>query len=185
MQSEIMPGKTAANSLAVLFYHAHRHIWASFLFPLVLLSCVMLWPNVSPQMHCSGLAWHPEVATQMVLASEDDRLPVIQMWDLRFASSPLRVLESHTRYEAYIEWCAPWYLPCWCLSWFVHPTSCCSLGRKAPLVLAISAAASAVSWLADQPALCHESLVFLELGTLKEAGPRIKLINKPTRLLKQ
>lgn len=49
------------------------------------------------QMHCSGLAWHPDVATQMVLASEDDRLPVIQVWDLRFASSPLRVLESHAR----------------------------------------------------------------------------------------
>ncbi|KAG8134337.1 hypothetical protein E2320_007461 [Naja naja] len=32
------------------------------------------------------------VATQMVLASEDDRLPVIQIWDLRFASSPLRIL---------------------------------------------------------------------------------------------
>ena len=52
------------------------------------------------QMHCSGLAWHPDVATQMVLASEDDRLPVIQMWDLRFASSPLRVLENHARYLA-------------------------------------------------------------------------------------
>jgi protein transport protein SEC31 len=36
----------------------------------------------------------------MVLASEDDRLPVIQMWDLRFASSPLRVLENHARYHA-------------------------------------------------------------------------------------
>lgn len=59
----------------------------------------MLWHDVILQMHCSGLAWHPDVATQMVLASEDDRLPVIQMWDLRFASSPLRVLESHTRYE--------------------------------------------------------------------------------------
>ncbi|XP_048159634.1 protein transport protein Sec31A isoform X13 [Corvus hawaiiensis] len=56
------------------------------------------------RMHCSGLAWHPEVATQMILASEDDRLPVIQMWDLRFASSPLRVLESHTRGILAIAW---------------------------------------------------------------------------------
>lgn len=48
-------------------------------------------------MHCSGMLWHPEVATQLVLASEDDRLPVIQMWDLRFATSPLKVLENHTR----------------------------------------------------------------------------------------
>uniref|UniRef100_A0A8B9PTV8 Protein transport protein Sec31A n=1 Tax=Apteryx owenii TaxID=8824 RepID=A0A8B9PTV8_APTOW len=56
------------------------------------------------RMHCSGLAWHPDIATQMVLASEDDRLPVIQMWDLRFASSPLRVLENHTRGVLAIAW---------------------------------------------------------------------------------
>lgn len=45
----------------------------------------------SNRMHCSGMAWHPEVATQLVLSSEDDRLPVIQIWDLRFATSPLSV----------------------------------------------------------------------------------------------
>ncbi|KAM4808814.1 protein transport protein Sec31A isoform 5-T5 [Rhinophrynus dorsalis] len=56
------------------------------------------------RMHCSGMAWHPDVATQMVLSSEDDRLPVIQMWDLRFASSPLRVMESHTRGILAIAW---------------------------------------------------------------------------------
>ncbi|XP_011354668.1 protein transport protein Sec31A isoform X11 [Pteropus vampyrus] len=58
----------------------------------------------SNRMHCSGLAWHPDVATQMVLASEDDRLPVIQMWDLRFASSPLHVLENHARGILAIAW---------------------------------------------------------------------------------
>ncbi|XP_016068560.1 PREDICTED: protein transport protein Sec31A isoform X1 [Miniopterus natalensis] len=56
------------------------------------------------RMHCSGLAWHPDVATQMVLASEDDRLPVIQVWDLRFASTPLRVLENHARGILAIAW---------------------------------------------------------------------------------
>ncbi|XP_054583759.1 protein transport protein Sec31A isoform X2 [Eptesicus fuscus] len=56
------------------------------------------------RMHCSGLAWHPEVATQMVLASEDDRLPVVQVWDLRFASTPLRVLENHARGILAIAW---------------------------------------------------------------------------------
>nr|XP_006198266.1 protein transport protein Sec31A isoform X8 [Vicugna pacos] len=58
----------------------------------------------SNRMHCSGLAWHPDIATQMVLASEDDRLPVVQMWDLRFASSPLRVLENHARGILAIAW---------------------------------------------------------------------------------
>ncbi|XP_051785625.1 protein transport protein Sec31A isoform X11 [Erpetoichthys calabaricus] len=58
----------------------------------------------SNRMHCSGLAWNPEVATQLILASEDDRMPVIQMWDLRFATSPLKVLESHTRGILAIAW---------------------------------------------------------------------------------
>uniref|UniRef100_A0A8D3BVM0 Protein transport protein Sec31A n=1 Tax=Scophthalmus maximus TaxID=52904 RepID=A0A8D3BVM0_SCOMX len=58
----------------------------------------------SNRMHCSGLAWNPEVATQLVLSSEDDRLPVIQMWDLRFATSPLKVLENHTRGVLSIAW---------------------------------------------------------------------------------
>ncbi|KAG8593640.1 hypothetical protein GDO81_000913 [Engystomops pustulosus] len=58
----------------------------------------------SNRMHCSGMAWHPDVATQMVLSSEDDRLPVIQMWDLRFASSPLRVMENHARGILAIAW---------------------------------------------------------------------------------
>ncbi|XP_068160795.1 protein transport protein Sec31A isoform X2 [Antennarius striatus] len=56
------------------------------------------------RMHCSGMLWHPDVATQLVLASEDDRLPVIQMWDLRFATSPLKVLENHTRGILSISW---------------------------------------------------------------------------------
>ncbi|XP_046716919.1 protein transport protein Sec31A isoform X10 [Silurus meridionalis] len=58
----------------------------------------------SNRMHCSGLAWHPDVATQLVLASEDDRMPVIQMWDLRFATSPFKVLENHTRGVLAIAW---------------------------------------------------------------------------------
>ncbi|XP_057590902.1 protein transport protein Sec31B isoform X4 [Hippopotamus amphibius kiboko] len=58
----------------------------------------------SNRMHCSGLAWHPDTATQLVLCSEDDRLPVIQLWDLRFASSPLKVLESHSRGILSVSW---------------------------------------------------------------------------------
>ncbi|KAM3874183.1 protein transport protein Sec31A [Diretmus argenteus] len=58
----------------------------------------------SNRMHCSGLAWNPEVATQLLLSSEDDRMPVIQMWDLRFATSPLKILENHTRGVLAIAW---------------------------------------------------------------------------------
>ncbi|XP_050815984.1 protein transport protein Sec31B isoform X2 [Gopherus flavomarginatus] len=59
----------------------------------------------SNRMHCSGMAWHPEVATQLVLSSEDDHMPVIQIWDLRFATSPLSQLEGHTRGVLSISWC--------------------------------------------------------------------------------
>uniref|UniRef100_A0A8C9NY10 Protein transport protein Sec31A n=1 Tax=Serinus canaria TaxID=9135 RepID=A0A8C9NY10_SERCA len=59
----------------------------------------------SNRMHCSGMAWHPEVATQLVLSSEDDHLPVIQIWDLRFATSPLSQLEGHTRGVLSVSWC--------------------------------------------------------------------------------
>ncbi|XP_052568630.1 protein transport protein Sec31B isoform X3 [Peromyscus californicus insignis] len=58
----------------------------------------------SSRMSCSGLAWHPDIATQLVLCSEDDRLPVIQLWDLRFASSPLMVLENHSRGILSMSW---------------------------------------------------------------------------------
>ncbi|XP_069705559.1 protein transport protein Sec31A isoform X3 [Periplaneta americana] len=51
------------------------------------------------------VAWHPEVATQLCLASEEDQSPVIQLWDLRFATSPLKVLENHQRGVLSIAWC--------------------------------------------------------------------------------
>ncbi|XP_019620179.1 PREDICTED: protein transport protein Sec31A-like [Branchiostoma belcheri] len=59
----------------------------------------------SSRIRCQAIAWHPEVATQLVLASEDDRSPVIQLWDLRFATSPLKVLENHTRGILSVAWC--------------------------------------------------------------------------------
>ncbi|XP_066994333.2 protein transport protein Sec31A isoform X2 [Anabrus simplex] len=52
------------------------------------------------------LAWHPEVATQLCLASEEDQNPVIQLWDLRFATSPLKVLQNHQRGVLSIAWCS-------------------------------------------------------------------------------
>lgn len=48
--------------------------------------------------------WHPDVATQLCLASEDDQAPVIELWDLRFATSPLKSLQSHQRGVLSIAW---------------------------------------------------------------------------------
>ncbi|XP_011302454.1 protein transport protein Sec31A [Fopius arisanus] len=50
------------------------------------------------------LQWHPEMATQLCLASEDDQTPIIQLWDLRFASSPLRTFQHHQRGVLSIAW---------------------------------------------------------------------------------
>ena len=57
------------------------------------------------RMRCKVVSWHPEVATQLCLASEDDHTPVIQIWDLRSASSPLRTLEGHHKGVLSLAWC--------------------------------------------------------------------------------
>lgn len=38
-----------------------------------------------------ALQWHPNIATQLWLASEDDQAPVVQLWDLRYATAPAKV----------------------------------------------------------------------------------------------
>ncbi|XP_075980743.1 COPII coat complex component secretory 31 [Anticarsia gemmatalis] len=52
-----------------------------------------------------SLAWHPAVATQLCIASEDDQVPVVQLWDLRLASSPLVTLEGHHKGVMSVSWC--------------------------------------------------------------------------------
>ena len=46
---------------------------------------------------CSSLAWNPEVATQLLVACEDDLSPTLQMWDLRNSVAPLRELNGHDK----------------------------------------------------------------------------------------
>jgi len=57
------------------------------------------------RMRCKVVAWHPDVATQLCIASEDDHTPVIQIWDLRLASSPLKTLEGHHKGVLSVAWC--------------------------------------------------------------------------------
>lgn len=49
------------------------------------------------KMKAKLVAWHPDIATQMCLSSDDDNSPYLQIWDLRFATSPVRILEGHQR----------------------------------------------------------------------------------------
>ena len=39
----------------------------------------------------SDIAWHPDNATRLVTASEDDSSPIIMVWDLRNARAPEKV----------------------------------------------------------------------------------------------
>ena len=51
------------------------------------------------------VSWHPDIATQMCLSSDDDHTPYLQLWDLRFATSPFRTLEGHQRGILNHCWC--------------------------------------------------------------------------------
>ncbi|KAJ1471406.1 hypothetical protein T484DRAFT_1977796 [Baffinella frigidus] len=53
----------------------------------------------------SCLAWNPEIATQVMVASDDDTTPILQMWDLRNAHSPAKTLTGHTRGILAMSWC--------------------------------------------------------------------------------
>ena len=53
----------------------------------------------------AALAWNPDVATQVMVASDDDTTPIVQMWDLRNAHSPARVLTGHSRGILDMSWC--------------------------------------------------------------------------------
>ncbi|KAI9145774.1 hypothetical protein BKA69DRAFT_1049545 [Paraphysoderma sedebokerense] len=51
------------------------------------------------------VAWNPELATQIITASEDDMNPVIMVWDLRNAHAPEKVLSGHSKGILSVSWC--------------------------------------------------------------------------------
>ncbi|KAF6262154.1 hypothetical protein COO60DRAFT_1470516 [Scenedesmus sp. NREL 46B-D3] len=59
----------------------------------------------STQRRCSVLQWNPDVATQLVVASDDDRSPTLQMWDLRNSMSPVKEFVGHTKGVLGMSWC--------------------------------------------------------------------------------
>ena len=44
-------------------------------------------------------------ATQVLIASEDDRSPALQIWDLRNAFAPVKELVGHTKGILSAAWC--------------------------------------------------------------------------------
>ncbi|XP_062716424.1 protein transport protein Sec31A isoform X2 [Aedes albopictus] len=52
-----------------------------------------------------AVQWHPEVATQLWMASEEDQAPSIQLWDLRYATAPAKSFHIHQRGVLGLTWC--------------------------------------------------------------------------------
>lgn len=53
---------------------------------------------------CSSIAWNPEIATQVMVASDDDMSPTLQLWDLRNAASPVAELSHHNKGVLSLDW---------------------------------------------------------------------------------
>ncbi|KAG6331883.1 hypothetical protein ID866_7205 [Astraeus odoratus] len=53
----------------------------------------------------STIAWHPENATRLATASEEDASPIIMLWDLRNARAPEKILTGHEKGVLSLSWC--------------------------------------------------------------------------------
>ncbi|KAK4683998.1 protein transport protein SEC31, partial [Tremellales sp. Uapishka_1] len=53
----------------------------------------------------SDVCWHPELATRLITASEDDESPIIMIWDLRNTRAPERILSGHHKGVLSVSWC--------------------------------------------------------------------------------
>ncbi|KAL4313466.1 hypothetical protein GQ457_01G052370 [Hibiscus cannabinus] len=54
---------------------------------------------------CSVLQWHPDVATQLVVASDEDDSPTLRLWDMRNIMSPVKEFVGHTKGVIAMAWC--------------------------------------------------------------------------------
>ncbi|MBA0652539.1 hypothetical protein Goklo_019794 [Gossypium klotzschianum] len=64
----------------------------------------------SVRRRCSVLQWHPDVATQLVVASDDDGSPTLRLWDMRNMMSPVKEFLGHAKAYAIacvitMAWC--------------------------------------------------------------------------------
>lgn len=53
----------------------------------------------------SSVTWHPDFATKVITASEEDTSPVILMWDLRNSHAPEKILSGHEAGILSVSWC--------------------------------------------------------------------------------
>ncbi|PRW34057.1 transport SEC31-like protein B isoform A [Chlorella sorokiniana] len=66
---------------------------------------VISFKDPSGRKRCSAIQWNPEVATQLMVASDDDMSPALQLWDLRNSVSPVREYHGHAKGVLGMSWC--------------------------------------------------------------------------------
>ncbi|KAF2319665.1 hypothetical protein GH714_017905 [Hevea brasiliensis] len=59
----------------------------------------------SVRRRCSVLQWHPDVATQLIIASDDDSSPALRLWDMRNTMTPVKEFVGHTKGVIAMSWC--------------------------------------------------------------------------------
>ncbi|XP_019229903.1 PREDICTED: protein transport protein SEC31 homolog B isoform X1 [Nicotiana attenuata] len=59
----------------------------------------------SVKRRCSVLQWHPDVATQLIVASDEDGSPALRLWDMRNVMSPVKEFVGHTKGVIAMSWC--------------------------------------------------------------------------------
>ncbi|PNH07174.1 Protein transport protein Sec31A [Tetrabaena socialis] len=65
---------------------------------------VISFRDPNSQRRASAIQWNPEIATQLIVASDDDRSPTLQMWDLRNSVSPLKEFVGHHKGVLGMAW---------------------------------------------------------------------------------
>jgi protein transport protein SEC31 len=65
---------------------------------------VISFQDPANRLRCSGVAWHPEVPTQLMVCYDDDRQPSMQMWDLRNCQYPFKETAPHTKGVLGVAW---------------------------------------------------------------------------------
>ncbi|KAI4339079.1 hypothetical protein MLD38_024060 [Melastoma candidum] len=59
----------------------------------------------SVRRRCSVLQWNPDVATQLVVASDEDNSPSLRLWDMRNIMSPVKEFVGHSKGVIAMSWC--------------------------------------------------------------------------------
>ncbi|KAI4323465.1 hypothetical protein L6164_023067 [Bauhinia variegata] len=59
----------------------------------------------SVRRRCSVLQWNPDVATQLVVASDEDSSPSLRLWDMRNTMTPIKEFVGHSRGVIAMSWC--------------------------------------------------------------------------------